>query len=62
MSPHFRYDKSEVILQLPRGGVGLVSRCTGAQKGNVRGQVLGMFPRGKTGIWKEGERQEKGIE
>lgn len=58
MSPHFRYDKSEIILQLPHGGVGQASRCPGAQKGHVRGQVLGMLPREKTGIW-EGRRMPR---
>lgn len=58
MSPHFRYDKSEIMLQLLHGGVGLVSRCTGAHKGNVRRQVLGLFPRGKTGI-REGRRMPR---
>lgn len=51
MNPHFRY-KSEIILQLPHGGVGQVSRFTGAQKSRVSGQDLGMFPRGKSGVQK----------
>lgn len=52
MIPCFRYDKCVMILQLPHGGVGQVSRCTGAQKSIVSGQDLGMFPRGKSGVWK----------
>lgn len=49
---HFRYDKCVIILQLPHGSVGQVSRLTGAQKSTVSGQDLGMFPRGKSGVWK----------
>lgn len=52
MSPYFRYDEPEIILQLPYGGVGQVSRFPGVQESSVSGQDLGVFPRGKSEVWK----------
>lgn len=53
MSPHFRYDKSEIILRLSRRGVGQMSRLTGAQKSNVSRQDWGVPPTpGESGIWR----------
>lgn len=62
MTPHFRYDKCVIILQLPHGGVGQVSRLTGAQKSIVSGQDLVCSPEEKVGYGKEGECPEKSTE
>lgn len=52
MSACFRYDESEIILQFPHGGIGQVSRFPGVQESRVGRQDLGVYPRGKRGVWK----------
>lgn len=59
MNAHFGYDESEIILQFPHGGVGQVSRYPGVQEIRVGGKDLGVYPRGKSGVWK-GRRMLRG--
>lgn len=51
-----------IILQLLHGGVGQVSRLTGAQKNIVSGQDSVCSPEEKVGYGKEGECPQKSTE